>query len=219
MRGTIIAALRVTLLCAILFSLGCEDPQKKIAQLQEEKKALGQQLTEASQARDTAVAEANELKQRNAQLQSDLTAARQAPPPAAPAPVAAAPRVEALKLIGTLSNADFGRASKPDLTHKDKAELDRIASTIKANHAKDEIYVIGHTDNDPIRKTKWRDNLELSCERAMMVVRYLASRGIPHAHLIAGGAGEYDPLAPNTGPASKAKNRRIEIYAGPKPSH
>lgn len=221
MRRMIIAALRASVCCGILVSMGCEDPKKQIAQLQDEKKALGQQLVECNQQRDAAQAEVTDLKSRNTQLQNELTAAKAAQPvtaaPAAPAPVVA-PAAGTFKLVGMLTNADFGRASKPDLTSKDKAELDRIAATIKANHPRDHIYVIGHTDNDPIRKTKWNDNLELSCERAMMVVRYLSSRGVSKTHLVAGGSGENDPLVPNTGAANKAKNRRIEIYAGPKPT-
>jgi len=216
MSRTIVAALRAAVCFGILVAMGCEDPKKQIAQLQEEKKALGQQLMEANRERDAAQAEVAELKQKNAQLQSDLTVAKQAPPPAAATP-APAPS-GGLRFIGALSNTDFGRANKPELSDKAKAQLDQIVATIKASHARDHIYVIGHTDNDPIRRTKWQDNLELSAQRAMAVVRYLASKGVARTHLIAGGAGEYDPLVPNTSPANKAKNRRVEIYAGPKPS-
>jgi chemotaxis protein MotB len=218
MRRMIIAALRAAVCLGIFASMGCEDPKKQIAQLQDEKKALGQQLVESNQQRDTAQAEAAELKQKNTQLQNELSSAKTAPAPAA-APVAAAPRETALKFIGALTNADFGRASKPDLTAKDKAELDRMVATIKGSHSRDQIYVIGHTDADPIKKTKWHDNLELSCQRAMMVVRYLSSKGLSRAHLVAAGVGEGDPLVPNTGAANKAKNRRIEVYVGPKPTH
>ncbi len=216
MRRMTTAALRGAVCCGILFALGCEDPKKQISQLQEEKKVLSQQLMEANQSRDTAQAEASELKQRNAQLQTELTQTKQAPAPTA-APVAAPPPAS-LKFVGAITGTDFGRANKPELSSQAKAQLDQMVSEIRSKYGKDAIYVIGHTDNDPIRKTKWTDNLELSAERAMAVARYLGSKGIARTHLVAGGMGEYDPIVPNTGNANKAKNRRIEIYAGPKPS-
>ena len=197
--------------CFSLFLLaGCEDPKKQIAQLEEEKRALGDQLLEATQDRDRAQAEATELRQRNSQLENALAQAKQAPPPPPPA--------EALKFVGALSTTDLGRANKPELSAKAKAELDAIAVAVKTDYADKHIYVVGHTDNDPIRRTKWKDNLELSCQRAMAVVRYLISKGIDPAQIFASGAGEYDPLAPNDNKANKAKNRRVEIYAGPKPT-
>lgn len=198
-------------LCAVVLSTGCEDPKKKIAQLEEEKQALGDQLLAASEARDAAQARAAELEQRAAQLQSELAQAKQAPAPA-PAPV------PMLEFVGALSTTDLGRVNKPELSTKAKAQLDAIAARIKAEYADKHVYVIGHTDNDPIRKTKWQDNIELSCQRAMAVVRYLASKGVANAQLLAAGAGEYDPLVPNTSAANKAKNRRVDIYVGPEPS-
>lgn len=211
MRGTMMGLFRATLCGVVILSMGCEDPKKKIAQLEEEKAALGDQLVAASEARDTAEADAAEAKQRNAALQSALNEAKQAPA-AAPAPPAL------FKFVGALSTTDLGRVNKPELSAKAKAQLDGIVSAIRSEHADSHVYVIGHTDNDPIRRTKWKDNLELSSQRAMAVVRYLAGKGISQTHLLAAGSGEYSPLAPNTSSANKAKNRRVEIYAGPAPS-
>ncbi len=201
-----------SVLCAVALSTGCEDPKKKIAQLEEEKQALGDQLLAASEARDVAQARASELEQRNAQLQTELAQAKQAPPTPPPAPT------PMLEFIGALSTTDLGRVNKPELSSKAKSQLDAIAARIKADYADKHVYVIGHTDNDPIRKTKWQDNLELSCQRSMAVVRYLASKGVENAQLLAAGAGPYDPLVPNTSAANKAKNRRVDIYVGPEPS-
>jgi outer membrane protein OmpA-like peptidoglycan-associated protein len=211
MRRTIVGAFSVTFCCGVLLSTGCgPDPKQQIAQLQEEKKALGDQLLEASEERDAAQAEAAELKQSNASLQSALAEAKQAPPPPAPAP--------AFAFVGALSAVDLGRVSRPELSAKAKAQADAIAATIKGKFAGRHVYVIGHTDSDPIRRTKWKDNLELSCQRAMAVARYLASKGVRKTHILPAGAGEHDPLGPNRTKADKAKNRRVEIYAGPKPS-
>jgi len=50
-------------------------------------------------------------------------------------------------------------------------QLDKVASVIKEKYAGRLIDVIGHTDSDPIRKSKWEDNLQLSTERANAVTR------------------------------------------------
>ena len=72
--------------------------------------------------------------------------------------------------------------------------------------------VDGHTDNVPLTGTgRYRDNWELSQARALSVVKYLISQGIPPDRLVAAGFGENQPLDPAGTPAARAKNRRIEL--------
>ncbi len=68
-----------------------------------------------------------------------------------------------------------------------------------------------HTD--PINKTKdlWKDNWDLSAQRALAVVRYLQGHGISDKLIRAVGCGEARPVDTNTTTAGKAKNRRVEI--------
>jgi chemotaxis protein MotB len=87
-----------------------------------------------------------------------------------------------------------------------QTRLDKIAGTIKDKYAGKEIYVIGHTDADPIHKSKWADNWELSAERALAVTRYLVKHGVSPKQLVAAGRGENQP-----GGGKKAQNRRVEI--------
>jgi chemotaxis protein MotB len=75
--------------------------------------------------------------------------------------------------------------------------------------------VAGHTDNVPITTAKFNSNWELSAERAVVVVRFLITRGLRADLLSAAGYGEFDPIAPNDSPVNKAKNRRIEITLQP----
>jgi len=91
--------------------------------------------------------------------------------------------------------------------------LDNIAATLKAKYPDYDIYVFGHTDTQPIRHSGWKDNYELSCERALSVVRYLMSKGIKPNNLAACGWGEYRPVAKNSTAAERAFNRRVEIFA------
>ena len=58
----------------------------------------------------------------------------------------------------------------------------------------------------------YASNWELSAARATVVVRFLQDQAkLDPKRLVAGGRGEYAPVAPNDTPANKQKNRRIEI--------
>lgn len=76
----------------------------------------------------------------------------------------------------------------------------------------DQIYVEGHTDNQPISTSKFPSNWELSSARALAVVRLLEARGVPPEQLAAVGHGEHDPIEFNDTPEGRAKNRRVELY-------
>ncbi len=73
------------------------------------------------------------------------------------------------------------------------------------------LQVSGHTDTIPINTERFRDNWDLSTERALSVVRYLALAGIDPNRLAAAGFGEYQPIDTGDSAKSRARNRRIEI--------
>lgn len=111
----------------------------------------------------------------------------------------------------TLETAILFDSGKADLKKTTSVELDHIASVLKGTYAGRQIDVVGHTDTDPIKKSKWKDNWELSNQRALSVVRYLIQRGIPTDRIRASGCGEYRPRASNSTAAGKARNRRVEV--------
>jgi chemotaxis protein MotB len=71
--------------------------------------------------------------------------------------------------------------------------------------------VDGHTDATPIHNARFPSNWELSSARAISVVKFLITRGIPAQHLAATGFGENQPVDPASTPEAFAKNRRIEL--------
>ena len=71
--------------------------------------------------------------------------------------------------------------------------------------------VDGHTDARPIRNLQFPSNWELSTARAIAVVRYLATRGIPETRLLAAGFAEFQPLEPGDADDIRRRNRRIEL--------
>jgi chemotaxis protein MotB len=73
------------------------------------------------------------------------------------------------------------------------------------------IQVDGHTDSRPISNAPFASNWELSTARAVSVVKYLISRGVPPERLVAAGYGEYQPIAQGNSEEAMRENRRIEL--------
>jgi len=113
----------------------------------------------------------------------------------------------------TLPNAILFDSGKATLKKATSTELDHIRSVLRDKYSGKQIDVVGHTDTDPIKKTKdkWKDNWELSAERALSVLRYLVKRGIPEDKIQAVGCGESRPIVSNSTANGKARNRRVEI--------
>ena len=72
------------------------------------------------------------------------------------------------------------------------------------------LQVDGHTDDVPVAGV-YRDNWQLSTERALSVVRYLINQGVPAKRLAATGYGEFQPIAQGTSSDDRRRNRRIEL--------
>lgn len=81
------------------------------------------------------------------------------------------------------------------------------------------IRVEGHTDNVKIAgrlARRFPTNWELSAARAINVARFLEENGIDPKILSAAAYGEYKPIADNSTPEGRQKNRRIAIILLPK---
>ncbi len=98
-----------------------------------------------------------------------------------------------------------------------RAQLAKLARTLKEISGKIPegldwvLRVDGHTDRRPIITAEFPSNWELSTARALSVVRFLVSQGIPPARLAATGFGEFQPLEDGDTEAAYGKNRRIEL--------
>jgi chemotaxis protein MotB len=97
------------------------------------------------------------------------------------------------------------------------ATLDSLATAMKELDGKIPkevswvLRVDGHTDRRPINSPTFPSNWELSSARAIAVVKFLISRGIPANRLVAAGFGENQPLEAGVTEEAFAKNRRIEL--------
>jgi chemotaxis protein MotB len=68
---------------------------------------------------------------------------------------------------------------------------------------------------EPIHTERFASNWDLAAARATEVVRLFEREGVPPARLSAVSYGPAHPVAPNTSPECRARNRRIEIRLAP----
>jgi len=108
-------------------------------------------------------------------------------------------------------------SGKTDIKQEAFPALDKIAGVLKDNVEDRNIGIEGHTDNEPIKHSKWKSNWELSTSRATSVLHYLVdTKGIDPKRVAAIGYGEYRPVASNDTVEGKKQNRRVEIVILPK---
>jgi chemotaxis protein MotB len=99
-----------------------------------------------------------------------------------------------------------------------RAELDKLATALLdlEKQIPSEINwvlrVDGHTDTRPLSgTTQFKTNWDLSAARAISVVQYLISKGVPPQRLVAAGFGEFQPIDAGTTEEAHSRNRRIEL--------
>lgn len=89
--------------------------------------------------------------------------------------------------------------------------VDKVGKILE-HYQKNMIEVEGHTDNVPMHSAKYEDNNVLSMFRALYVADYLREiTNIDDSHFKSSGRGDYAPIADNSTPEGRAKNRRVEI--------
>ena len=207
----------VVLTTAMASQIGCQE------QLMRERDALWTQnqelqeaLTQQQRALESCEADRNRLTAQVDQLQT-----MQVPPPPAAAVVAPPQPIMMETAFSDIAGIETEKTAagitvripgdvlfspgRVNLKETSKSTLNKIATVINRDYPGNTIRVEGHTDTDPIRKSKWTDNLELSLERAATVHRYLQKQGVEPKRLEAVGLGQWTPRN------SKSKSRRVEI--------
>ena len=101
------------------------------------------------------------------------------------------------------------KAADTELTPQAMKTLKNIAVVLK--NYRGNIEVAGHTDNTPLRHSRFKSNWELSSARASAVVEALIRLGITQNRLHATGYADTRPIASNATAAGRAKNRRVEF--------
>lgn len=96
-------------------------------------------------------------------------------------------------------------SGKADLKASAKKTLNDIAGVLNSRYGGRMIRIAGHTDSDPIRKSKWGTNERLSAERALAVEAYLQERGVSGDRMYSAAFGSAQPKG------TKKDSRRVEI--------
>jgi flagellar motor protein MotB len=209
MAKKILAILALTL--SVAAGIGCagnDDLQNRIDALTREQEELQRQ-------KEAAESEALAYKAKADALERD---SRHKPAPAAapaPAPVRDEPtdldiRRRGNETVINIPSDLFFASGSATLNGGGEKSMSRIVDYIRKNHAGGMIRIEGHSDSDPIRRTKskFHCNWELSFQRAHAVMHFLTEKGQvdPH-HVVCEAYGEYQPQTPG----DKSKNRRVEI--------
>jgi chemotaxis protein MotB len=122
------------------------------------------------------------------------------------------------KLTVNILDRVLFNSGEAELQPAGETVMRKIAALLAA-HPTLKIHVVGHTDNIPIRpeaRSRFASNWELSTARALAAVHFLTEKaGVDPRRVGAVGYGENRPVADNTTPEGRAKNRRIAIIILP----
>nr|WP_322786799.1 type VI secretion system protein TssL, long form [Sedimentitalea nanhaiensis] len=102
----------------------------------------------------------------------------------------------------------FGSGSD-ELSKSFRAPVDRVAKAL--NDEPGPVIIAGHSDNVPIRSSRFPSNMALSLARAKSVMSRMSGALTDPTRLSAEGRADKEPIADNGTRDGRAKNRRIEV--------
>ena len=183
-----------------------QDEQQKNAALQKQVSDLQTQNTQLTQSTTQLTEEKGQLEAKSKQYEELTSSLNQQ---------IQSGQVEISELKGKMTvklkdKVVFGSGSAA-INKQGRDALDAVAKAFQGLQGKT-VIVAGYTDNVPVAgKGQYKDNWDLSTERAVSVVRYLQTKGVDPKMLGAAGFSEYRPLAANDTADGRSQNRRIEI--------
>ena len=114
-------------------------------------------------------------------------------------------------VVLSLNGAFLFDSGKADLKTEAKPILNKIGKILN-RYADNTVEIEGHTDSVPLNGGRYENNDVLSSYRALAVFNYLKDNAsIDPSIMKHSGRGEYMPIADNSTPEGRAKNRRVEI--------
>ena len=111
----------------------------------------------------------------------------------------------------TINDSALFDSGKADLKEDAKQLAIKIGDMIESYEGY-QIVISGHTDNVPIKTSRYESNWDLSSARALAFMKVVLSESaLDPKQFQAVGMGEFHPIASNDTVEGKAKNRRVEI--------
>ncbi len=111
----------------------------------------------------------------------------------------------------TISGSVLFESGSAELKKECLPLLSKVGDILKV-YSKNNVQVIGHTDNVPMKSDRYSGNDMLSSARAISVAHYLINeKGVGVEKMSWTGRGEYDPIDTNSTAEGRARNRRVEI--------
>jgi chemotaxis protein MotB len=183
------------------------DLRQRVASLEDDNARLGRELVEAQKAREEKVLELSSTYDQLVEKMKTEIARGQV-------------TISELKgkLTVNLVEAILFDSGKAEVKPGGLVVLGKVIEILKTVTDK-AIRIEGHTDNVQITGSlaqRYPTNWELASARAINVARYLQKQAIDPASLSAIAFGEFRPVADNSTPEGREKNRRIEIVLVPK---
>jgi chemotaxis protein MotB len=210
---------RFLILFVLLFSSACQTPWFKLKlendQLYQENQDLEALVAELRSEIDKAGLQIDETKgqlkkirEREEQRQRELEALQ-----SQLQGTGIEAKIENGQTILTLPGRILFAPGKHKLSSEGLKSLATVIKVLNEKYSETKISVEGHTDSDPIVKSKkfYKDNYQLSAERARSVLLYLEQNGISSSRLHGAFYGSNQPRASNKSSSGKKKNRRVEI--------
>ncbi|MAG58772.1 MAG: hypothetical protein CMJ83_20990 [Planctomycetes bacterium] len=178
---------------------------------------MDKQLKEREAALSSAQADRDRFRDEQGRLANEVATLRNRPEPAPGDRVTnPAPGLEVIErngeLVLRLDNAVTFSSGSAILTDGGQRLLRKEVAKILKEHGGHRVSVEGHTDDVPIKRSRWKNNLNLSIARAIEVRRFLAAQlKVTAKKMRVVGYGDTKPVMTKKTKKARAKNRRVEI--------
>ncbi len=118
------------------------------------------------------------------------------------------------RMVIELSSSILFDSGRDELRDEGREALSEIVTVLNTIDNR-QFQVAGHTDNVPMRSSRFPSNWELSASRAVNVARFMIEQGMSAERISAAGYADTQPVSSNSTAEGRAQNRRIEIAMMP----
>ena len=203
---------RCLFLSLIIFSVGCAELRslreekvlmtQRIEELQNEKNDLDSKYAVSEEEKARLIEERNRLENARRSMEGRLRG------------TGVSVKIKEGHISVVLPSSILFNSGQTILRKEAKSSLAKVCSVLKKDFPNETIRIEGHTDSDPIKRTKqvYKSNWELSAMRATTVLHHLIDNcHLDPKKLYLAGFGKYQSVASNKTKSGKRKNRRVEI--------